>query len=117
VKKWAEKLSGKWRCRCREWLSPEAFRPNPNYSCGLDSWCRSCHAEAVREWRAKNREYVERYNAERRAEYRAAHPLPTRACLVCGELFSGRPDALVCSEQCRRNRKLEQRRALRVEAG
>ena len=71
-------------------------------------------AEANRQWRVRNREYVERYNAARLSEYRAAHPLPTRPCLVCGEPFSGRPDALVCGEECRRLRKLEQRKGLRV---
>jgi predicted nucleic acid-binding Zn ribbon protein len=49
-------------------------------------------------------------NARRRADYRAEHPLPTRPCVVCGENFSGRPDALVCGPECRRQRKLEQRR-------
>ena len=104
-----EKLNGKWCCRCRQWLSPDAFRPNPNYTSGLDSWCRSCHADAVREWRAKNPDYVERYNAERRAEYRAEHPLHERPCVVCGKPFGARPDALACSTECRRQRKNEQR--------
>jgi hypothetical protein len=62
----------------------------------------------------RNRDYLESYNAKRRAEYRSEHPLPTRPCVVCGQPFSGRPDALVCSEECRRQRKLEQRRALRT---
>ena len=105
-----EVLRGKWCCRCRQWLSPEAFRPNANYSCGLDSWCRSCHADATRQWRANNQDYVESYNERRRAEYRAAHPLSERPCVVCGEPFSGRRNALVCGERCRRQRKLEQRR-------
>jgi hypothetical protein len=61
----------------------------------------------------KNPEHVERYNAERRAEYRAAHPLPTRPCVVCGKPFTRRPDALVCSKSCRRQRKIEQRQRLR----
>jgi predicted nucleic acid-binding Zn ribbon protein len=90
---------------------------NPNLRSGLDSWCRRCHAEAVREWRLKNPEHVERYDAQRRAEYRAEHPLPTRPCVVCGMPFAGRPDALVCGEDCRRLRKIEQRRALRETAG
>ena len=120
-------MNGKWCCRCRQRLSPDAFRPNSNYTSGLDSWCRGCHAEAVRDWRPKNPDYVERYNAERRAEYRTQHPLPTRPCvvcgrpvtkrpdaLVCGEPFSGRPNALVCGPECRRQRKLVQRRLLRL---
>jgi hypothetical protein len=101
---------GKWCCSCRSWLPAEAFRPSHRYRGGLDSWCKSCHAKAVAEWRAKNPEHIERYNAVRRREYREAHPLPSRPCIVCGEAFSGRPDALVCSEGCRRRRKLEQRR-------
>ena len=102
-------MSGKWCCRCQQWLSPEAFRLNPNNSSGLDSWCRACRAEAVREWRAKNRDYLETYNERRRAEYRAEHPLPTRPCAVCGRLMTKRPNALVCDERCRNQRKYEQR--------
>jgi len=45
------------------------------------------------------------------AEYREAHPLPSRPCVVCGKPFSGRPDALVCGPECRQQRKLEQCRA------
>jgi hypothetical protein len=103
--------SGKWCCRCQQYLPAEEFRPNQNLMTGLDSWCRRCHAAATREWRARNREYIESYNARRRAEYRAEHPRPTRPCVVCGRPFSGRPDALVCGPECRRQRKLEQRRA------
>jgi hypothetical protein len=115
AKSGAEKLKGKWCRRCRQWLPVDAFRPNSNASNGVDSWCRSCHAKATREWRAKNPDYIARYNLERHREYRAAaHPLPTRPCVVCGEPFTGRPDALVCSEACRRRRKSDQRKALRV---
>ena len=64
--------SGKWCCSCRQYLPAETFRANLNNRNGLDSWCRACHAEAVREWRAKNSDYLERYNARRRAEYRDA---------------------------------------------
>jgi hypothetical protein len=97
----------KWCCRCQRFLPVESFRPNPDVVGGVDSWCRPCHAEATREWRAKNREYVDNYNEERRREYREAHPLPTRPCVVCGEPFTGRRDALVCSERCRNRRHHE----------
>jgi hypothetical protein len=103
--------TGRWCRRCRQWLPADRFRPNPRLRGGLDSWCKACHADAVREWRAKNRDEV---NARRRQEYRAAHPLPTRPCVVCGKPFTGRPDALVCGQRCRRQRKIEQRRALRA---
>ncbi len=65
-------------------------------------------ASRTTEWRWDNPDAVERYNAKRRAAYRAAHPLPTRPCAVCGEPFVGRADALVCRERCRRLRKNEQ---------
>jgi hypothetical protein len=101
----------KWCCRCRQWLSLEAFRPRAEPT-SVESWCRDCHAKANREWRAKNPEHVERYNAERRAEYRKANPLTTRPCVVCGRPMTRPANALVCGEDCRRQRKLEQRRRL-----
>jgi hypothetical protein len=104
---------GKWCCSCRSWLPAEAFRPSHRYRGGLDSWCKGCHAKAVRDWREKNPEAIERYNADRRHEYREAHPLPTRPCAVCGKSFSGRPDTVVCGPECRRQRKLEQLRVSR----
>jgi predicted nucleic acid-binding Zn ribbon protein len=97
-------------CRnCSRWVSLEDFPLNRRMHLGRGSWCRECHRAANKDWRRRDRERV---NAKRRAEYRAAHPRPTRACLVCGRDFSGRPDALVCGEECRRQRKIEQRRAL-----
>lgn len=113
----AEKLKGKWCCGCRKWRPIEDFRPNPNNSNGIDSWCRPCHAQAVREWRERNPDYIAAMNAKRRQEYREAHPLPTRPCVVCGKPFIGRVDALVCGEECRRQRKREQRARKRAPTG
>ena len=107
-----EVAQGKWCCGCRRWLPIEAFRPNPNNRNGIDSWCKPCHAEAVRKWREKNPEAVEAYNAARRREYREANPLTTRACAVCEKPMTRPGNVLVCGEDCRRQRKLEQRRAL-----
>jgi hypothetical protein len=104
---------GKWCCSCRSWLPVEAFRPSHRYRGGLDTWCKACHAQANRDWRERNPEAVAAYNAARRREYREAHPLPSRPCVVCGEPFNGRPDALVCDPECRQQRKLEQRQAVR----
>ena len=104
------RIAGKWCCSCQQWLPVEAFRPNPNNLNGIDSWCKPCHAEAVREWRAKN---GAEYNAKRRREYREANPLSTRPCVVCGRSMTKPANTLVCGEECRRQRKLEQRRALR----
>lgn len=73
-----------------------------------------CHAAAVREWRDKNPEAVAQYNERRREEYRAAHPPRERPCVVCGRSMTKRPNALVCGEECRRQRKLEQRREARA---
>jgi predicted nucleic acid-binding Zn ribbon protein len=106
-------ITGKWCCRCRRWLPADAFLPDSRLLSGLNSWCRSCHADANREWREKYPEHVELYNAKRRAEYRAAHPRKLRPCVVCGEPFTSRPNALVCGENCRRQRKMSQRRASR----
>src|SRR5215208_819293 len=102
--------TGKWCCSCQRYLPVEVFRSNPNNRSGVDSWCRPCHARAVRAWRAKN---GPEYNAQRRGEYREANPLPTRPCAICGKLMTKRPNALVCGEECRRQRKLEKRQAKR----
>src|SRR5215218_4402537 len=104
------------RCtRCQGWLALEAFRVNRRadpwgHSVGRDSWCRSCHAEATREWREANPDRIEAYNERRRQAYRQANPLPERTCVVCGRPFAKRPDALVCSPRCREERKNAQRR-------
>jgi hypothetical protein len=38
---------------------------------GLDSWCKECHLERNREWRAEHPEYEQGYNERRRSEYPA----------------------------------------------
>ena len=73
---------------------------------GRSSRCRECHRAAARDWRERNRDRV---NAERRAAYREQHPRVERDCAVCGQSFTNRPDALVCGEECRLERKREQR--------
>jgi hypothetical protein len=98
-------LSGKWCTSCQEWLALERFGPREELRSGLDSWCRCCRADRTRQWRDANPEYLAEYNARRRGEYRDAHPVPTRACVVCGRLHSRQPKALVCSEACRNRRK------------
>jgi hypothetical protein len=96
------------RCTgCSAWLALEEFPVNRRMHLGRGSRCRECARAATRDWRERNRERV---NAERREAYRQAHPLRERACVVCGELFVGRSDALVCGEECRRKRKAAQRR-------
>ena len=101
---------GKWCTAGRHWLPLEAFAPKAELRSGLDSWCRVCRRERVRQWRAKNLDYLAEYNARRRAEYREEHPRLTRACVVCGRLHNRQPGALVCSERCRNQRKAEQQK-------
>jgi hypothetical protein len=102
--------AGKWCTACRQWLPLQAFAPRAELRSGLDSWCRSCRCERVRQWRVANPAYLEEYNAKRRENYAAEHPRTSRPCIVCGRLHSRKPDALVCSERCRNERRKEQRR-------
>ena len=72
------------------------------------SWCRECHRQATREWRARHRDEV---NARRRESYRRANPKPDgRRCIECGgEMPEARnADALVCSPECRMARRRTQ---------
>jgi hypothetical protein len=105
------------RCtRCGGWLPLEDFTANRHMHLGVSSWCRPCHLEATREWRARNRAYEVEYNERRRREYRLEHPLRERTCVVCGRPLTKRPNALVCGDDCRRKRKMEQRKRLRTVA-
>jgi hypothetical protein len=100
---------------CGDWMPLESFPLNRRMYLGRGSRCRECAREAVRDWRRRNRDEI---NAERRARYRAEHPLREWHCVVCGEAFEGRPDRLVCSERCRNRRKRVQKqiRQLRQES-
>jgi hypothetical protein len=99
-------------CRnCSSWLPLESFPPNERMHFGRHSWCRDCAREATRDWRRRNRKQI---NEQRRREYREAHPLQTRPCVVCGRPMTKPTNTLVCGEDCRRQRRIEQRRDLRV---
>jgi hypothetical protein len=108
-----ESVTEKQCTGCCEWLSLEEFPRNCRMHLGRSSRCRECHREATKDWRDRNRE---RLNAERRAEYRELHPLVKGECVQCGRLFTGRPDRIVCSLECRRARQNEQRRELHRQA-
>jgi predicted nucleic acid-binding Zn ribbon protein len=95
---------------CQRWLPLEQFRPNPRLRHGLNSRCKACQLERTRRWRAEHPEAEQQYNAERRLRYRAEHPRPAKRCVVCGVTFVRKPDAIVCSAECRRARQREQRR-------
>lgn len=96
------------RCpNCSRWLPLDAFGVNRRMHLGRSSWCRECARAATQDWRQRNREQI---NAERRAAYRDANPLPERPCAVCGKLMVKRRDALVCGPRCRKRRKWQQHR-------
>ncbi len=49
-------VNGAKRCtRCSQTLPVEQFAKKPQLSSGLDSWCRECRNENLRDWRAKRR--------------------------------------------------------------
>ena len=76
----------KKRCsRCGETGLSDRFPPNPRTQNGLSSWCRRCHAAALRRWRDKNPEKAASYNLARRVK----HEL--RPCTECGELSTPKP--------------------------
>jgi hypothetical protein len=99
-----------WCCGCLAWLPLEAFRPSPASRSGVESRCRRCRSDASRQWREQNAGHVERYNAARRIGPRE------RECVDCGSAFTAglRGPASSRCPDCRRLRKLEQRRALRT---
>jgi hypothetical protein len=110
-----QRMEGEKFCsKCGDWLPLKEFPRNQRMHLGVSSRCRECHREATRDWRSRNREYELAYNAERRRLYREAHPRIQRDCVQCGRPFEGRPDALVCGDECRRVRRLEQRRAIKA---
>ena len=51
--------------KCHRWGELADFPANGKASSGRSSWCRSCHRDAVRDWRRRNREIE---NARRRAQ-------------------------------------------------
>jgi hypothetical protein len=97
-------------CRnCSRWLPLEEFARNRRMHFGRHSWCRDCVREATREWRANNRGYIDDYNKARRIGPRE------RECVDCGSAFTAglRGPASDRCPDCRRQRKIEQRRTLR----
>jgi hypothetical protein len=43
---------------CQRILPLASFTPKPALTSGYDSWCRSCRAEYLREWRVKRKAAV-----------------------------------------------------------
>ena len=72
-----QRLEGEKRCsRCGSWLPLESFPVNRRMHLGRSSQCRECARAATRDWRERNPEYVETYNAARRAKYPAKRRRP-----------------------------------------
>jgi hypothetical protein len=93
----AERARSKTCTRCGQTKPRSEFGPHARRSDGLDSWCRTCHREDSRRWRAENPGAVAARNAERRL------PDVTRTCEGCGTTFTGRPNRRWCSRRCGRN--------------
>jgi len=94
------------RCpRCERCLPLEAFSRNHRYKSGRSSWCRECAVEATRQWRERNQELVQWMNERRRLGERE------RECVDCSQTFTFKSTVAVRCSNCRRRRKLEQRRA------
>jgi hypothetical protein len=92
---------------CDQWKPLDAFSPNRHLRTGLQSWCRECQCKATRDWRSRNPQYEAAYNAKRRLGARE------RECVDCGALFQYRHASAVRCPECRRQRKLKQRKRLR----
>lgn len=60
----------KWCPRCEDYIPVERFAKNNSVSDGLQSYCKQCKRECLREWRADNNE---EYNTYQR-EYFAINP-------------------------------------------
>jgi hypothetical protein len=82
---------GKRCSRCKRYRPFSDFRPNLKVSTGWDPWCRECHNEAVRRWRAENPE---------KARPRPVPPTG-HVCPECGATFHGRKNWVVCSRRCK----------------
>ena len=102
----------KWCCGCLEWHPLDAFRPSETFNGGgrAGGYCREYRSAAVRRWRDRNQDAVEEYNAARRIGPRELE------CVDCGASFTAGargPASDRCTD-CRRQRKIEQRRPLRA---
>jgi hypothetical protein len=98
-------MTREWCPGCRQYPPLEAFA----VPSGVAGRCRSCRGQYVRQWRERNPEAVAAYNEARRLGPRE------RKCIECSIVFlAGKrgPAATRCIN-CRRARKLEQRRELR----
>ena len=64
----AEKKCGK----CGQMLPLAEFHKSTKASDGHQSWCKACNREKTNEWRARNREHVNKYAADWRAQNKEA---------------------------------------------
>jgi hypothetical protein len=94
--------------RCRRGLPIAAFRQNEHMRFGIDSWCRECHNEATRAWRARHPERVAEINAARREG-----PW-LRTCAGCGARFPGKRRNAKWCPNCRSRRRTISRTVARA---
>jgi hypothetical protein len=81
--------------KCGEGKQEDEFPPNCRLRDGLDSWCRSCHAQATARWRAENpdkveaadimRQVVDRYIFDAELKRTVPNPDPRPKSKVRGE--------------------------------
>lgn len=91
----------KHRCaKCGE-SDPKEFRKNARMRSGLSSYCKECHRQLVRDWRARNPDYLRAYNEKRRVLGPDGYHL--NVCAVCGvEFKTRRKHTRLCGEgKCR----------------
>lgn len=89
----------RWCTSCRRLRPLGRFGANPRMRDGLHSRCRECVAANAKDWRARNRDYVDAFNAARRVG-----PPPAQVCelVECGREFQAtRRGAKFCSRKCR----------------
>ena len=82
-----------WCPAGQHWVEPAEWSSNGA------ARCRDCNRRFAREWRDRNRDWL---NASRRADYAEARGSMSRKCPTCGKTFTaGRVDQLHCSRTCR----------------
>ncbi len=84
-------------CRhCAQVKPLDAFPPSRRTADGLSSWCRACHVERTRRWRADHRA---EYNAATRRRYRERKETPMLTDIEPPELVEQPGGALDVGEQ------------------
>jgi hypothetical protein len=70
--------------KCRRWGELADFPANGKASSGRSSWCRSCHRDAVRDWRRRKRPASRRKPSPGGPQMTDPAVRPKPACARCG---------------------------------